>query len=150
MWEHLFTVSGSKRPRSGVVVISGAERRVLFFPSPLSPSTGRRRVLEQRGELLVSAGVANISEVQQRQRAKPQPRPGTGGQMECELWGRGKRGGGGSGAGGGGVIMRRLTSPKAPSAGCLFGRTGCLTAHAVDGILMFKSNDSLPPPCLFS
>lgn len=74
----------------------GGEHRVLFF----SPSPGRRRVLDQRGELLLSAGVANISEVQQRQRAKPQPRPGAGGQMECELWVRGKRAGGGGEEGG--------------------------------------------------
>lgn len=30
-----------------------------------------------------------------------------------------------------------------PSAGCLFGQTGCLTAQAVDGILMDMTNDSL-------
>lgn len=30
-----------------------------------------------------------------------------------------------------------------PSAGCLFGQTGCLTAQAVDGILMHMTNDSL-------
>lgn len=35
-----------------------------------------------------------------------------------------------------------------PSAGCLFGQTGCLTAQAVDGILMYMTNDSLPPLCL--
>lgn len=33
-----------------------------------------------------------------------------------------------------------------PSAGCLFGQTGCLTAQAVDGILMDMTNDSLSPP----
>ena len=38
------------------------------------------------------------------------------------------------------VIMRRP-----PSAGCLFGQTGCLTAQAVDGILMDMTNDSLSP-----
>lgn len=32
-----------------------------------------------------------------------------------------------------------------PSAGCLFGQTGCLTAQAVDGILMYMTNDSLSP-----
>lgn len=32
-----------------------------------------------------------------------------------------------------------------PSAGCLFGQTGCLTAQAVDGILMDMTNDSLSP-----
>lgn len=38
------------------------------------------------------------------------------------------------------VIMR-----DPPSAGCLFGQTGCLTALAVDGILMDMTNDSLSP-----
>lgn len=38
------------------------------------------------------------------------------------------------------VIMRHP-----PSAGCLFGQTGCLTAQAVDGILMDMTNDSLSP-----
>lgn len=36
------------------------------------------------------------------------------------------------------VIMRHP-----PSAGCLFGQTGCLTAQAVDRILMDMTNDSL-------
>ena len=30
-----------------------------------------------------------------------------------------------------------------PSAGCLFGQTGCLTAQAAHGILMDMTNDSL-------
>lgn len=34
---------------------------------------------------------------------------------------------------------------RPPSAGCLFGQTGCLTAQAVDGILMDMTNDSLSP-----
>lgn len=38
------------------------------------------------------------------------------------------------------VIMRHP-----PSAGCLFGQTGCLTVQAVDGILMHMTNDSLSP-----
>lgn len=38
------------------------------------------------------------------------------------------------------VIMRHP-----PSAGCLFGQTGCLAAQAVEGILMYMTNDSLSP-----
>lgn len=70
------------------------------------------------------------SELQLRHRARPQSCPGVYGQMECELWVR-KRGE---------VLMRHP-----PSAGCLFGQTSCLTAQAVDGILMDMTNDSLSP-----
>lgn len=70
----------------------------------------------------------NVSKLQPRQRAKPQPWPGVCGQMECNP-GWEKRGE---------VIMRHP-----PSAGCLFGQTGCLAAQAVEGILMYMTNDSL-------
>lgn len=33
-----------------------------------------------------------------------------------------------------------------PSVCCLFGQTGCLTAQAVDGILIVMTNDSLSIP----
>lgn len=45
-----------------------------------------------------------------------------------------------------GQVIMRLP----PSAGCLFGRTGCLAAQAVDGILMDTTNDSLTPLSLLS
>lgn len=98
---------------------------MFLLPSP--------RLLHSRQHGLNSMWTAAFlapynSKLQHRHRARSQLRPSVYGQMECELWVKQN----------GEVIMRHP-----PSVCCLFGQTGCLTAQAVEGILMHMSNDSL-------
>lgn len=102
---------------------------VFVFPSPSTlPCTVLSSSCTEQHVNCCSTSAANISKLQRRQRARP-------GLVFMVRWnvnsGREKRGE---------VIMRHP-----PSAGCLFGQTGCLTAQAVDGILMDMTNDSLSP-----